>query len=205
MFRRPGASAILATALVAVAAALVPTASTAAPAATAPGFVTGADLPQQSGNPWSTGKVVKGLPETVPFCLTGALPAAGSWHRDFVTELDTRAGQISVRTASDAAAARLVTALERKAAACAADWLRTNPGGTASWQDYGPLPVEEGAHVYGTHVSVPDSEPSVHLYGIGRDGSTVTVVDWSRMGHLTDAPVAGFKKTTTKAVNRLVP
>lgn len=133
------------------------------------------------------------------------LPAQGSWHRTFGTEFDTGAVQISVRAASATAAAKLATTLERKVATCAADWLRTTPGGTASWEDYGKLPVEEGAHVYGVHTSIPESEPGVHLYGIGRDGSTVTVVQWGQMGNLSHAPVADFKKTTTKAVNKLNP
>ncbi|MFD3544957.1 hypothetical protein ACFWUW_04935 [Streptomyces sp. NPDC058655] len=205
MFRRPGTTAALATGLAAAAAALVLTASTTAAAATAPGFLTGTDLPAHPSSPWYSGKVTKGLPETAPFCLEGVLPAAGSWHRSFGTDVDAGAVQVSVRAASDTAAAKLAGALERKVAACAADWLRTTPGGTASWQDYGKLPAEEGAHVYGVHTSVPDSEPGVGLYGIGRDGSTVTVVRWGQMGHLTDAPVAAFKKTTTKAVNKLNP
>ncbi|MFG2620085.1 hypothetical protein ACGFXC_20985 [Streptomyces sp. NPDC048507] len=203
MFRRSTASAVLATA---AALALALSASgTATAAATAPGFLGAADLPPHPSSPWTAGKIVKGLPETAPFCLEGALPAAGSWHRSFGTDLDTGAVQVSVRTASDAAAAKLATALERRAAACAADWLRRTPGGTASWQDYGKLPVEEGAHVYGVDTSIPESEPGVHLFGIGRDGATVTVVSWGQMGHLTDAPVPAFEKTTTTAVNKLNP
>ncbi|MEV6682027.1 hypothetical protein AB0N09_34920 [Streptomyces erythrochromogenes] len=205
MFRRTDTAATLATALAAAAATLVLTTSTSAAAVGAPGFLTGTDLPPHPTSPWYSGEITKGLPETAPFCLDGALPAAGSWHRSFGTELDTGAVQVSVRSASPAAAAKLVGALERKVAACAADWLRTTPGGTASWQDYGTLPVEEGAHVYGVHTSIPESEPGVHLYGIGRDGSTVTVVKWGQMGDLSQAPVAAFKKTTTKAVNKLNP
>ncbi|MEV6573376.1 hypothetical protein [Streptomyces sp. NPDC051577] len=197
-------TAFAATATVA-AALLLATSATATAAAAAPGFLSGTDLPPHPSSPWYAGKVTKGLPESAPFCLEGALPAAGSWHRAFGTDYDTGATQISVRTASNAAAAKLATALERKVAACAADWLRTTPGGTASWQDYGKLAVEEGAHVYGVHTSVPDSEPGVHLYGIGRDGVTVTVVKWGQMGHLGDTPVPAFKKTTTTAVNKLNP
>ncbi|MEU9414233.1 hypothetical protein [Streptomyces sp. NPDC048272] len=197
-------TAFAATATVA-AALLLATSATATAAAAAPGFLSGTDLPPHPSSPWYAGKVTKGLPESAPFCLEGALPAAGSWHRAFGTDYDTGATQISVRTASNAAAAKLATVSERKVAACAADWLRTTPGGTASWQDYGKLPVEEGAHVYGVHTSVPDSEPGVHLYGIGRDGVTVTVVKWGQMGHLGDAPVPAFKKTTTTAVNKLNP
>ncbi|MCX4525311.1 MULTISPECIES: hypothetical protein [unclassified Streptomyces] len=193
------------TAAAAAAAALLLTTSTTAAAATAPGFIKGTDLPKHPGSAWSTGAVVKGLPEDAPFCLDGVLPAAGSWHRSFGTEFDTSAVQISVRAASTDAAVKLTAALERKVAACAADWLRTTPGGTASWQDYGKINVEEGAHVYGVHTSIPDSEPGVHLYGIGRDGSTVTVVKWGQMGNLGDAPVPAFKNTTTTAVNKLNP
>ncbi|MEU7601758.1 hypothetical protein AB0B78_38725 [Streptomyces sp. NPDC040724] len=209
MFRRTDTVATLATALVAAATAFVLTTSASATAATAtpvpPGFLAGTDLPPHPGSAWYPGKITKGLPEFAPFCLDGVLPAAGSWHRAFGTEFDTGAVQVSVRSSSASAAAELVGRLERKVAACAADWLRTTPGGTASWEDYGTLPVEEGAHVYGVHTSIPDSEPGVHLYGIGRDGSTVTVVKWGEMGDLSQAPVAAFKRTTTTAVNKLNP
>ncbi|MEV6649643.1 hypothetical protein [Streptomyces sp. NPDC051219] len=172
-------------------------------AATAPGFIKGTDLPPHPTSPWFAGKVTRGLPEFLPFCLDGVVPSKGAWHRSFGTEFDTGASQISVRASSPTAAGKLAAAVEKAVAGCAADWLRETPGGTASWQDYGPVRVEEGAHVYGVHTSVPESEPGVHLYGIGRDGSTVTVVHWSQMGHLGDAPVTRFKKTTTTAVNKL--
>ncbi|MFG2296875.1 hypothetical protein [Streptomyces sp. NPDC048603] len=194
------------TAVLAAAAALALTTSTTATAApTAPGFIIGKDLPPHPGSAWYTGKVTKGLPEWPVFCLEGALPKTNTWHRTFGTEFDTGALQISVRAASDGAAAKLAAALEKKVAGCAADWLRAHPGGTASWQDYGKIKVEEGAHVYGVHTSIPESEPGVNLFGIGRDGSTVTVVKWSQMGYLSDAPVPAFKKTTTTAVNKLNP
>ena len=41
------------------------------------------------------------------------------------------------------------------------------------------------------------------LLSVGRDGRTVTVVQWGQMGDFGDAPVAAFKKTTTTAVNKL--
>ncbi|MGP3685279.1 hypothetical protein ACTVZO_11300 [Streptomyces sp. IBSNAI002] len=205
MFRRTATSTAFAALAAAAALALTASATATATAATAPGFVNGTDLPPHPTSPWYAGQVTQGLPEFAPFCLDGVLPAQGSWHRTFGTEFDTGAVQVSVRASSAAAAAKLATALERKVAACAADWLRETPGGTASWEDYGKLPVEEGAHVYGVHTSIPESEPGVHLYGIGRDGSTVTVVQWGQMGNLSHAPVADFKKTTTRAVNKLNP
>ncbi|MFG3496966.1 hypothetical protein [Streptomyces sp. NPDC047928] len=178
--------------------------STAKRAATAPGFLAARDLPPAKGTTWTAGKVTKGLPEFEPFCLEKVLPAQGTtWHRRFGTDLDTWAVQVSVRTPNAAAARKLVTAAEKAAAGCAADWLRGTPGGTASWQDYGRLAVEEGAHVYGVHTAVPESEHGVHLIGIGRDGSTVTLVQWAQMGTLSHAPVKAFKKTTTTAVAKL--
>ncbi|MFJ3923603.1 hypothetical protein [Streptomyces sp. NPDC090022] len=202
MFRRTSA---LATAALAAAAALVLAASTTATAASAPGFIQPRDLPPHPSSPWSAGPVTSGLPDHPVFCLDGALPANNGWHRRYGTEFDTSALQISWRTASGKAAAKLAASLERRIAACAADWLRANPGGTASWQDYGPVRVEEGAHVYGVHTSIPDSEPGVTLFGVGRDGATVTVVKWSQMGYLADAPVRDFSGTTATAVNRLDP
>ncbi|MEU7065958.1 hypothetical protein [Streptomyces sp. NPDC046161] len=195
---------VLAAAATAAAALLLAGPATAS-AASAPGFLDGTDLPAHPSSPWHAGKVTKGLPESAPFCLEEALPAKGSWYRVFGTDHDTGATQLSVRASSGSAAATLAASLERRVAACAAEWLRTTPGGTASWQDYGKLPVEEGAHVYGVHTAIPDSEPGVHLFGIGRDGATVTVVAWGQMGTLSDAPVAAFKKTTATAVDKLDP
>ncbi|MGH3314467.1 MAG: hypothetical protein ACRDP3_28425 [Streptomyces sp.] len=168
-----------------------------------PGFLAPADLPPHSSSPWWAGKVTAGLPDPEPFCLEGALPARGTYHRAFHTDLDTGATQVSVTTAGRTTAARLARSLEKQVAACAADWLRETPGGTASWQDYGPVRAGDGAHVYGVHVSIPDSEPSVHLIGVGRDGRTVTAVSWGEMGDLGQAPVPAFTRTTKTAVGKL--
>ncbi|MEV0777783.1 hypothetical protein ACIBLA_29530 [Streptomyces sp. NPDC050433] len=176
----------------------------AAPKAATPGFLAAKDMPQAAGNFWMAGAVTAGAPETAPFCLDKVLPAEGTtWHRQFNTDLDTGAMQVSVRAASDAAAKRLAASAEAAVAACAADWLRATPGGTASWDDYGRIAVEEGARVIGVGVSQPDSGPGVHLLGIGRDGDTVTFVAWNQIGNLGGAPVEAFKKTTTTAVNKL--
>lgn len=176
----------------------------AAPKATTPGFLAAKDMPQAQGNFWTAGAVTGGAPETDPFCLEKVLPAKGTtWHRQFVTDLDTTGAQVSVRAPSAAAAKKLATSAEAAVAACAADWLRDTPGGTASWDDYGRIAVEEGARVIGVGVAIPEAGPGVHLLGIGRDGDTVTFVTWGQLGDLSQAPVAAFKKTTTTAVNKL--
>ncbi|WP_405612041.1 hypothetical protein [Streptomyces sp. NBC_01508] len=176
----------------------------AVPKAATPGFLVAKDMPQAAGNVWTAGKVTAGAPEWDPFCLEKVLPAQGTtWHRQFGTDLDTGGVQVSVQAASAAAAKKLAASAEASAAACAADWLRATPGGTASWDDYGRIAVEEGARVIGVATSIPDSGPGVHLLGIGRDGDTVTIVTWGQIGNLSHAPVAAFKKTTTTAVNKL--
>ncbi|TGB16771.1 hypothetical protein [Streptomyces palmae] len=171
-------------------------------AAAAPVFLAPRELPPHPLSAWYAGNVTQGLPEA-PFCLENALPTTGSSHRLFWTEYDTGASQIVVKAASADAAAKLAGAVERKVRDCAADWQRQNPQGTASWRDYGTVTGEDGAHVYGVHTSAPDSEPSIHLFGVGRDGSTVTIVGWGEMGGFADAPVADFQRTTTTAVIKL--
>ncbi|OEV30903.1 hypothetical protein AN219_08235 [Streptomyces nanshensis] len=168
-----------------------------------PGFLAAADLPPHSSSPWWAGKVTAGLPDPEAFCVDGALPAGRSHHREFHTEFDTNATQVAVTAKNNTAASRLAASLRKAVAACAADWLRETPGGTASWEDYGGLAAGDGAHVYGVHTSIPDSEPGVHLFGVGRDGRTVTVVRWGEMGNLGHAPVDAFKQTTKTAVTKL--
>ncbi|MFC4497011.1 hypothetical protein ACFPA8_23035 [Streptomyces ovatisporus] len=169
----------------------------------APGFLAPADLPPHPSSPWWAGKVTAGLPDAGPFCVDGALPSARSHHREYHTDYDTNATQVAVVSANATAAARLARALEKKVAACAADWLRETPGGTASWEKYGKVAVGDGARVYGVHTSMPESEPGVHLFAVGRDGKTVTVVRWGEMGNLGQAPVTAFKETTRTAVDKL--
>ncbi|TVL93016.1 hypothetical protein [Streptomyces sp. SAJ15] len=171
-------------------------------AATGPAFLAPKELPPHASSAWSAGAVTAGLPEA-PFCVEDTLPKAGSSHRRFWTEYDTGATQIVVRTKSEAAAKQLAAAAEKKIRNCAADWERKYPEATASWRDYGTLPAEDGAHVYGVHTESPDSEPGIHLFGVGRDRATVTLVDWGQMGDYRHAPVADFKRTTTTAVVKL--
>lgn len=201
-----GASAVLASALALSVSGSVQAQpqSQPQPRGAAPGFLAAKDMPPAEGIVWSAGKVTRGEPEFEPFCLEKVLPAKGTtWHRQFGTEYDTWGIQVTVRAANARAAERLAASARSAAADCAADWLRANPGSTAAWDDYGSLPVEEGAHVYGVHTAPPEAGTGVHLLGIGRDGNIVTMVQWAQMGNLSHAPVAAFKKTTTTAVNKL--
>lgn len=171
-------------------------------AAAVPGFLEPGDLPPHPTT-WHAGDVTAGVPDPAAFCLAGALPVETSYYREFQTELDTNATQLATVTDSAAEAGRLAGSLERRVADCASAWLAEHPGGTASWQDYGPLETGDGAHLYGVHTSVPDSEPGVHLFGIGRDGKRVTVARWGEIGDLGQAPVKAFAATTKTAVEKL--
>ncbi|MFJ8672633.1 hypothetical protein [Streptomyces sp. NPDC093589] len=170
-----------------------------------PAFLAPAELPPHASSEWFAGPVTQGLPDPEPFCLEGGvLPGgAGTYHRFFHTDYDTHAAQVSVVTADADDARELAASLERTVANCAADWLRGNPGGTAAWDDYGTVAAGDGAHVYGVHTSVPDSEPGVNLFAVGRSGTTVTVVRWAEMGDLGQAPLTAFKATTKTAVGKL--
>ncbi|UNS96218.1 hypothetical protein MMF93_06665 [Streptomyces tubbatahanensis] len=180
------------------------TATATATAAPAPGFLEADDLPPHASSPWHAGEVTRGLPDPEPFCMEGAVPDKGATHhRSFGTDYDTHAVQIAVTTASPKAAAALADRLEARAANCAADWLRENPGASASWDDYGTVEAGESAHVFGVHTAPPESEHGVNLFAVVSKGKKVTVVRWAQMGTLEDAPVDAFRMTTTKAAARL--
>ncbi|GAA0458275.1 hypothetical protein [Streptomyces olivaceiscleroticus] len=194
------------TATVAVLAAAGTTAAVAAPATSAPPrFLAPGELPPHASSPWYASKVTPGLPDPAQFCLDGgAVPAGdGTYHRSYWTEYDTNAGQVTVVTADDDSARRLAAKLRRQVARCAGDWLHDKPGGTASWKDYGTVSAADGGRVYGVHTSMPESEPGIHLFGVGRSGRTVTVVRWGEMGTFAQAPVPAFKTTLRQALNKL--
>ena len=203
--RQPGrvATAAVAVAVTAGARAASSTAQAAPRKNTAPRFLSAHQLPPHPYSPWYAGRVTQGLPDFPLFCLEEVLPAEGASHRQFGTEYDTGAVQVTVRAANTGAARKLAAAVEASVRNCAADHLEQYPEATAQWRDYGGIDVEEGAHVYGIHTAHPDSENGLNMFGVGRDGRTVTVVKWGEMGTFEHAPVKEFRKTTRKAVAKL--
>ncbi|AXK34020.1 hypothetical protein DVA86_16500 [Streptomyces armeniacus] len=176
----------------------------AEPSATAPGFLEPAELPPHPSSSWQAGDVSTGLPDPRPFCLDDAMPSGDrTWHRTYSTDLDTGATQVSVSLGSEQKAAKLAAKLRKGYTNCTDEWLADYPEGTASWKDYGKVDAQDGAQVYGTYTALPESSHNVHLFGVGRDGATVTVVSWGQIGTLEDAPVADFKDTVRTAVNKL--
>ncbi|MFF3032993.1 hypothetical protein ACFVS7_18530 [Streptomyces rubiginosohelvolus] len=194
---------VMATGLAVTALAQVPAAAAPAPAPAQPKFLSAGQLPA-SHTPWTAGPVRKGVPAEGSVCTTGIAPAAGSRHRDFRTELDTNARQ-TITVAPTTAKAKALAAELRSALETCLDRLKEqDPGleGEAFYQ--GRINVEEGAHVYSIDTSYPEvGSTDIGLYSVGRDGRTVTVVEWGQMGELDGAPLEGFKKTTRTAVAKL--
>ncbi|MFF9250021.1 hypothetical protein ACIQJ8_08540 [Streptomyces globisporus] len=194
---------VLATGLAVTALAQVPAAAAPAPAPAQPKFLSANQLPA-SHTPWTAGPIRKGVPAEGSVCTTGIAPAAGTRHRDFRTELDTNARQ-TITVAPTTAMAKALAAELRSALETCLDRLKEqDPGleGEAFYQ--GRINVEEGAHVYSIDTSYPEvGSTDIGLYSVGRDGRTVTVVEWGQMGELDGAPLEGFKKTTRTAVAKL--
>ncbi|WP_326599807.1 hypothetical protein [Streptomyces sp. NBC_01803] len=204
-----GRRSAVAVAITAACALAVP-AVEAAQAAPAPervrtaAFLSPAQMPPHETG-WVADAPAAGLPEWPVPCVAEELPAEGAWYRLYRTEYDTNGLQVIVETGDEDEAAELTAALGEAAADCAADWLRVNPGATAAWDDYGRVTARgtDGAHLYGVHTAPPESGKDVRLFGIGRDGTRVVVVEWAQLGDLTDAPVADFRTTTRGALGRL--
>ncbi|MBK3603409.1 hypothetical protein JHN50_08020 [Streptomyces sp. MBT98] len=194
---------VMATGLAVTALAQVPAAAAPAAAPAQPKFLSASQLPA-SHTPWTAGPIRKGVPAEGSVCTTGIAPAAGTRHRDFRTELDTNARQ-TITVAPTTAKAKALAAELRSALETCLDRLKEqDPGleGEAFYQ--GRINVEEGAHVYSIDTSYPEvGSTDIGLYSVGRDGRTVTVVEWGQMGELDGAPLEGFKKTTRTAVAKL--
>jgi hypothetical protein len=177
--------------------------STSAKAKAWPKFLSARELPPHPTSSWRAGKVTDGVPDEMRFCIQKALPGYDSRYRDFRTDLETNAQQLTFLVGSNAKAKALAARLNKEIRSCAARIERADPDIDARSKDYGKLAVEEGAHVHGLQTNASWGAMDVHLLSVGRDGRAVTVVIWGQMGDLAHAPVKAFKKTTTTAVDKL--
>ena len=168
-----------------------------------PKFLSASQLPPHPTSSWRAGEVTDGVPDEMRFCIEDVLPGYDSKYRDFRTELETSAQQLTFVVGSDAKAKALAVGLNEEIRSCAARIEQSDPEIDATFKNYGKLPVEEGAHVYGLQTNTSWGAMDIHLLSVGRDGRAVTVVIWGQMGDFKDAPVKAFKKTTTTAVNKL--
>lgn len=166
-------------------------------------FLEPGDLPTVSSE-WTADPVADGLPETSLTCLDGELPNETSQHRAFRTELDAQAHQVIVRAADEDTAEEVLTRVETALEKCPETLGQRNPDGAFTGEDFGAVEAGDGAHVYGLESEfATNGSLDAHLFGVGRDGATVTVTVFGQLGHLSDAPVDGFKKTTGTSVDKL--
>ncbi|WP_369021330.1 hypothetical protein ABZ326_33355 [Streptomyces californicus] len=197
----------LRTALAAAAAALGLAALATAPAAQAaaqPAFLAASQMPPSS-TPWTATQVFTGVPENGGvLCAPYKIPAQNTRYREFSTELDTNGVQVTTVVRTEADAVKLVDTLREALAGCGPLLEQQNPGLQAVSASHGKLAVEEGAWVYSLDTADPQIGISdIHLFSVGRDGRTVTLVRWGQMGDLKDAPLTAFRTTTKTAVNKL--
>ncbi|MGW1294096.1 hypothetical protein [Streptomyces sp. NPDC002533] len=194
---------VMATGLAVTALAQVPVAAAPAPAPAQPKFLSTGQLPA-SHTPWTAGPVRKGVPAEGTVCTTGIVPAAGTRHRDFRTELDTNARQTITVAATTARAKKLAADLRSALETCLDRLKEQDPGLEGEAFYHGRINVEEGAHVYSIDTSYPEvGSTDIGLFSVGRDGRAVTVVEWGQLGDLDGAPLDGFRKTTRTAVAKL--
>ncbi|MFF3313621.1 hypothetical protein [Streptomyces sp. NPDC002952] len=175
-----------------------------AQAAAQPAFLAASQMPPSS-TPWSATQVFTGVPENGGvLCAPYKIPAQNTRYREFSTELDTNGVQVTTVARTEADAVKLVDTLRGALAGCGALLEQQNPGLHAVSASHGKLAVEEGAWVYSLDTADPQIGISdIHLFSVGRDGRTVTLVRWGQMGDLEDAPLSAFRTTTKTAVNKL--
>ncbi|MFJ8563167.1 hypothetical protein ACIRD0_38070 [Streptomyces microflavus] len=197
----------LRTALATAAAAalgLAALATAPAQAAAPPAFLAASQMPPSS-TPWTATQVFTGVPENGGvLCAPYKIPAQNTRYREFSTELDTNGVQVTTVARTEADAVKLADTLRGALAGCGSLLEQQNPGLQAVSASHGKLAVEEGAWVYSLDTADPQIGISdIHLFSVGRDGRTVTLVRWGQMGDLEDAPLASFRTTTKTAVNKL--
>ncbi|MFJ3576063.1 hypothetical protein [Streptomyces rubiginosohelvolus] len=173
-------------------------------AAAQPAFLAAAQMPPSS-TPWTATQVFDGVPENGGvLCAPYKIPAQNTRYREFSTEFDTNGVQVTNVARTEADAVKLVDTLRGALAGCGLLLEQQNPGLQAGSASHGKLAVEEGAWVYSLDTADPQIGISdIHLFSVGRDGRTVTLVRWGQMGDLEDAPLTAFRTTTKTAVNKL--
>ncbi|MEU5215854.1 hypothetical protein AB0G79_06600 [Streptomyces sp. NPDC020807] len=197
----------LRTALATAAAAalgLAALATAPAQAAALPAFLSASQMPPSS-TPWTATAIFAGVPENGGvLCAPYKIPAQNTRYREFSTELDTNGVQVTTVARTEADAVKLVDTLRKALAGCGPLLEQQNPGLKAVSASHGSIAVEEGAWVYSLDTADPQiGNTDIHLFAVGRDGRTVTLVRWGQMGDLADAPLTAFRTTTKTAVNKL--
>ncbi|MFD9483078.1 hypothetical protein ACFWBX_03575 [Streptomyces sp. NPDC059991] len=168
-------------------------------AAEMPGMLEPSDMPPDPFSEWQyAGSGMNDL----WYCQRpgSPLPEENSWGNDYSTP-ETAAGYQRVYVLpSEAEAVALTGQLDAAFTGCEAYLEERRPDVDVTYNDYGLVDVEEGAHVYGFGWDGSWSRQN-YLASVGRDGNTVTVVGWE--SNWGTAPVDAFKETTRTAVAKL--
>ncbi|MFE2295624.1 hypothetical protein [Streptomyces sp. NPDC059452] len=166
-----------------------------------PGTLYISDLPRTES--WRAFPVARGWGEAQG-CLAAwpeDRPEVNVWYRDFTTAETAFAQQKVAAFDTEAEAIAFADATRQDYADCANR--PQDPGVTATGYDHGTVDVEDGATLQGMHTFDTNSpRPDFnYLWGVGRDGDTVTLVLWS--SYWGEPPVAAWKETLRTAVNKL--
>ncbi|WP_327682363.1 hypothetical protein [Kitasatospora sp. NBC_00458] len=170
-----------------------------------PGMIDIADLPPDSLT-WMGGASDQPGGSLMPTCLWewgSDVPEENIWSADFFTSETAAAVERVWVLPTEAEAVALAESLRQAYAGCADRLRAAYPGDVVTGYDHGSVAVEEGATVGGvkrTRTS-PWSSYNNYLFGVGRDGSTVVIVDWE--SNWTQPDVPAFKETVKAAVNKL--
>ncbi|MFG2487685.1 hypothetical protein ACGFSI_33660 [Streptomyces virginiae] len=197
-------SAVVAGAVVLAVVAAVPAESTE-PWRPRPGTLYISDIRLGDGVGWYAPPVQPGWGQSYD-CLRDwpvHPPEVNVWHREFSTAETATAEQKVVVFPTEGEAVEFAAAARQNYADCPR---RENqrPGITATGYDHGAVNVEEGATLQGMYTfdgNAQERPDFNYLWGVGRDGDTVTLVRWS--SYWGAPPVGAWKKVLRTAVNKL--
>jgi hypothetical protein len=184
----------------------------AAEATAGPRYLTASQLPQGSRyGTWETGRAHKGLPYPRTFCLGGTMSASTTSYTTFESSTEAGAQQYVSTRATEAGAVYLVGKLRSAIEACHKAWIKLTSNGIykgkkikAGWQRYGTFDVADGMTVWGVFTTPPKpTPPTTHMYAVGREGRTVTVLHIGLNGTAGTAPVEPFTDVAETAVRQL--
>ncbi|MEE1798357.1 hypothetical protein PUR57_06660 [Streptomyces sp. JV176] len=150
--------------------------------------------------PWYGGSTGRGWDNYTPCLSDWAFepPEENVWRGHFQTSETASAYQRVIAFPTETEAVAFAGAARQQYAGCADR--QTYPGYVVTAYDHGSVDVEEGATVGGVGV-VDGSRYHNYLYGVGRDGDTVTLVEWE--SNWTTPDPTAFRETVRAAVDRL--
>ncbi|MFF5703565.1 hypothetical protein ACFY7H_13805 [Streptomyces sp. NPDC012794] len=169
-----------------------------------PGMVYLSDMPKD-GTTWYGAPAVRGwnnFTACFGFWPDNQAPEVNVWSREVATSETAAGRQNTVVFETEAEAAAFAVRARQAYADCPR--LYEGPHTVVTGYDYGAVDVEEGVTVQGMRLTYTfdSSLYHNHLFGVGRDGDTVTLLEWE--SNWSAPPVDYFKNTTMRnVVNRL--